>query len=372
MKEPLPLFLGVFSVMALSNAIVPVLASFGSGAFAQGTIYSSYFLGAFLFVLPSGFLSDRVGELPLVRTGLGLTLVSGILLMTTTAPLLLIIYRLVEGVGAGLFIPSALSILNARADHQTGSGYFMALLNIGLVAGLIGGGLLVEGTGMQFFGIVFFTLLTVIPAVLSLFLHRGIRSQLPGESLQDTGKRLLRVTKDYFWLWMSSIILLGITGALTALYPAFSSLQPGILGITIASMSISTAVTIIDIAHVHVPPIPAIRFAALGMAVSVMFTFISPFAFILVGAMAGIVMIAQLSFLAVAEARQGVAMGLFSTASYGGMTLLPFIAGGLAEISTYFWTFFILALAAASVAVTVGWCRCRTNPVMRDDAPGAT
>jgi MFS family permease len=370
MKEPLPLFLGVFSVMALSNAIVPILASFGDSTFTQGAIYSSYFLGAFLFVLPSGFFSDRMGELPLVRIGLGLTLVSGILLMTTTEPVLLILYRFIEGLGAGLFIPSALSLLNARVDHQTGSGYFMSLLNVGLVAGLIGGGLLVEGTGMPLSGIAFFTLLSVIPAVLSIFLRRGIRPPLPEESVQDTGRRLLRVTKDYFWLWMSSIILLGITGALTALYPSFSGLQPGILGLTIASMSISTAAVIIIIAHARILPIPAIRFAALGMAVAVMLTFVSPFGFILVGAMAGIVMIAQLTFLAVAEVRQGVAMGLFSTASYGGMTLLPFLAGGLADVVSFFWVFVILALTAVFTAATIGRCGCRSGQVIPDKVAG--
>jgi MFS family permease len=361
MKEPLPLFLGVFSVMALSNAIVPILASFGDSTIAQGGIYASYFLGAFLLVLPSGFLADRIGELPLVRAGLLLTVVSGVLLMTTSVPALLISFRFIEGIGAGLFIPSALSILNARPDHETGSGYFMALLNIGLVAGLIGGGLLAEWTEIPFFGIVFFTVLSLVPAALSMFLHRGIRPPLPEESVRETGERLLRVTRDYFWLWISTVVLLGITGALTALYPEFSDLSPGILGLTIASMSISTAVMILIISHVHIPPIPAIRIAALGMAVAVMLTFLTPFSFILVGALAGIVMIAQLSFLAFAETRQGVVMGLFSTASYGGMTLLPFVAGTLAEITSFFWAFLIIALFAVFVAATIGGCRCRSQ-----------
>jgi MFS family permease len=367
MKEPLPLFLGVFSVMALSNAIVPILASFGNSTIAQGAIYASYFLGAFLLVLPSGFLSDRIGELPLIRAGLLLTLLSGILLITTTAPFPLIAFRFIEGIGAGMFIPSALSILNARPDHETGSGYFMALLNIGLVAGLIGGGLLVDWTGMQPSGIIFFTVLSFVPAVLTVFLHQGVRLLLPEESVRETGDRLLRVTRDYFWLWISTVVLLGITGALTVLYPEFSDLSPGILGLTIASMSISTAGTILIISHLHVSPIPAIRIAALGMAVAVMLTFLSPFSFILVGALAGIVMIAQLSFLAAAEIRQGVVMGLFSTASYGGMTILPFVAGALAEITSFFWAFLVIAFSAVFVAATIGQCRCRLRQGISDD-----
>jgi MFS family permease len=90
-----------------------------------------------------------------------------------------------------------------------------------------------------------------------------------------------------------------------------------------------------------------------------MLTFLSPFAFILIGALAGIVMIAQLAFLATAEVRQGLAMGLFSAASYGGMTLLPFIAGTVAEISSFFWAFLIVALSAVIVVFSIGRCRCR-------------
>jgi hypothetical protein len=54
---------------------------------------------------------------------------------------------LIEGIGAGMFVPAALSLINARPDHETSSGYFMALLNVGLVAGLIGSGWLIQVTG---------------------------------------------------------------------------------------------------------------------------------------------------------------------------------------------------------------------------------
>jgi MFS family permease len=92
-----------------------------------------------------------------------------------------------------------------------------------------------------------------------------------------------------------------------------------------------------------------------------MLTLISPVSFILVGVVAGAVMIAELSFLAMAEERQGVVMGLFSTASYGGMSLLPFVAGTLAELTSFFWAFLVVALSAVFVALTVGRCGCRVN-----------
>ena len=361
MRTRFPLFLGIFIIMALSNAIVPDLASFGDSTIAQGTIYSAYFLGAFLLVLPSGLLSDRIGELPLVKTGLWITVLSGVLLFSSTSILWIVLFRFIEGIGAGLFVPAALSLINARPDHETSSGYFMALLNIGLVAGLIGSGWLVEATGMQAAGIAVFTLIGVIPAVAGMFMQSGAgeRRQSPDEPVRATGQRLLHVTREYFWLWVSTIVLLGITGALTALYPEFSDLSPGALGLTIAAMSTATAIAVIIVAHAHLPPIPTIKGASLAMAAAVLCVFVSPVFFILVGAIAGVVMIAQLAYLAESETRQGVVMGLFNAASYGGMTFLPVLAGFIAEITTFFIAFCILALCAVGVAFTIGRCRCR-------------
>lgn len=363
MRDRLPLFLGIFVVMALSNAIVPVLPAFGEGTINHGAIYSAYFLGAFLLVLPAGFLSDRIGELPLIRAGLLLTVISGFLLLVSPTLPLVIASRLIEGVGAGLFVASALSLINARTDHETSSGYFMALLNVGLVAGLIGGGWLVELTGDRFSGILLFSVLALIPAAGSILMRSGggAATAFPPEQVRDTGRRLIRVTRDYFWLWISTIVILGATGALTVLYPEFSDLEPGMLGLIIAAMSLSTAVAVVIAAHAHLPPVQTIRVASLFMAVAVLCVYVTPVGFIFVGALAGVVMIGQLNFLAMAEARQGVLMGLFNTASYGGMTLIPFVAGYVAAVSTFFVAFVLVSLSAVFVAATIGRCGCRIS-----------
>ena len=359
MRTRISLCLGVFSVMALSNAIVPILAGFGDSTISQGAIYSAYFFGAFLLVLPAGFLADRIGEIPLIRAGLILTLVSGLLIIAFPSTLLLILFRLIEGVGAGLFVPSALSLINARPDHEAGSGYFMAMLNVGLVAGLIGGGWLVEASAMTMAGILLFTVVTAVPTLAGVFLRPGPVRDLPPESVSGTLQRLVRVTREYFWLWLSTVVILGTTGALTVLYPEFTDLPPGILGFTIAAMSLSTAVAVVIVSRIHLSPIPAIRAASLGMAVAVMLVFLSPASFILVGALAGVVMIAQLAFLATSETRQGVVMGLFNAASYGGMSFMPFIAGFVAEVSSFFTAFLLVACSGVFVAATIGRCRCR-------------
>ncbi len=81
MKNHIPPILGVFAVMALSNAIVPVLPAFGEGAALQGIIFSAYFFGALVTVFPAGLASDRIGSALLIKTGLAITVISGIVIL---------------------------------------------------------------------------------------------------------------------------------------------------------------------------------------------------------------------------------------------------------------------------------------------------
>jgi hypothetical protein len=52
-------------------------------------------------------------------------------------------------------------------------------------------------------------------------------------------------------------------------------------------------------------------------------------------------------------------MGLWSTAGYAGMTMLPIIIGIVAELTTFFLAFVLTAFLAVTVALTIGRCRCR-------------
>ena len=388
MKSRISVFLGVFTVMALSNAIVPVLPGLAEGTVAQSAVYSAYFLGALLLVLPAGIFADRIGELPLIRAGLLLTTLSGLFLLASGSSYLLLFSRLAEGFGAGLFVAAGLAYLNARPDNARGSGYFLAMLNVGLVVGLIGTGWIVEATGDRYAGVMLFTAISLVPLLASIFMrpdHEPVRSvqtdtgrlvegsdtreefvpeTRPGtETFTEIFSRAGRVIRLYFWLWVSAVVMIGITGALTAIYPQFSGLPPAIIGLQIAAMNISTAVAVILVPRANLHPVTAIRAAAILMAGAVLLTFFTPWGFIPVGFLAGVVMIGQLAFLARVEPRQGAVMGLFNVASYGGMTLLPFIAGVVAQEVSFFAAFATSIFFALFIAATIGRCGCRDQQV---------
>lgn len=362
MRARLLLFSGIFSVMALSNAIVPILPRYAAGSAVQGAVYSAYFLGAFATTLPGGILSDRYGRIPLIRSGLAVTVASGLLLYILTDPLLVIAARLLEGAGAGFLVAASMSWVNSLADHERMSGWFMAFLNGGLVVGLVAAGWLAAVLPDPAGGILFFSGLTAIPAAVSFFIHEPPA----GTSRRDHAGALVPMIKDYRWLWYSTIILIGSTGVVTSLYPKFSGYSPESVGLWISLMSIATILAVLAASRLSLPPVRAIRWSAALMVIAVMVSFYSPLGFVIIGVLAGIVMIAQMSYLSEAEDRQGIAMGLFSTTSYLGMAILPFLAGIIADSTGFFYAFCATALFSVTVFLTIGRCTCPDKSAVRN------
>lgn len=346
MRERLPIYLGIFGVMALSNAIVPILPSFAMGAALQSSVYAAYFLGAFLTVIPAGLLSDRVGRIPVIRAGLILTVASGFMILAVRDPYFVLVARSVEGIGAGLFVASAMSWMNTRPDHEHVSGDFMASLNLGLVTGLLGAGWLAGFLADERGGILAFTILSIIPAALVFY----ARDTAPGIPVIRKGSGV----GPAVWVYLSAVILVGATGAVTAIYPAYTGGMPSFLGVSIASMNLSTVITVFVASRLHLRPIPTIRAAAILLAAAVLAILYTPAGFALVGALLGFIMIAQLSFLAESGLPQGAVMGSYNAASYLGMTLLPFVSGVVAERGGFLPAFALVACLAGSMALVIG------------------
>jgi len=335
--------------MALSNAIVPVLPVFADKSSLIGAIYSSYFLGAFISTLPAGMLSDRYSRLPVILAGLVITCISGLALASFTGLILMIIARFVEGIGAGLFIAAGMSYVNSEPDHEKLSGWFLALMNAGFVFGLLSAGWLSDTFHAPSAGILLFAVLTFFPAGACLF---GKEAPAPLKPRDTFG--LFSCIQKYRGIWYSSIVLTGVTGVVTSLYPKFSGASPTVLGLWIGGMNIATIIAVIFVSRLRFDGIRIIQISALLMAAGIIVTFYTPVGFIFLGAMAGFVMIAQMFFLSRCTDHQGTAMGLFSTTGYLGMSVLPLLTGLIADSSGFFFAFGSAAFCAATVAIIVG------------------
>lgn len=355
MKRRLALCGGIFLLMALSNAVVPVLDVLADGPALQGLVFSAYFFGAMLTVLPAGIAADRYNRSRLIRVGLGGSLVTGLVIAAAPSVSVIIVARFVEGVATGIFVSAGLAHVNSRSDNGRSSGEFMASLNAGLLAGLVITGFLGERTGLRSAGVLTFTALAILPFVLSFFLR--------DESASSSGQpinRLIPMLGQYRWLFYASVIMFGVGGAITGLYPEFSSVDPGWLGVLIALQNMATIGAVWIVSRMTFEPIPLIRACAGLMALAVGVSFFTPFGFALIGAAGGAVQLATLVFLSRTGEPAGLSAGLFSTASYAGMAVLPPLASAGTNWVGYPPVFIGLFLFAISVAVTIRRCtRCK-------------
>jgi hypothetical protein len=141
------------------------------------------------------------------------------------------------------------------------------------------------------------------------------------------------------------------------------------LSVQIGTMNAATVLTSIIAPRLVLEPVATIRISALAMGAAVIGCFFTPsigfFAvlagFAVIGGVAGFAINAQLTFLAETGFQQGGVMGLFNTSTYAGLTLLPFTAGVIAQASGFFAAFATMAAITALMAVTIGWCSCRTR-----------
>lgn len=344
----------VFVLMALSNAVVPVLDAFAEDASLQGLIFSGYFFGAMLTVLPAGLASERYGRLRLMRLGIAGTCVAGAAIVLLSSGPAVAVARVAEGVATGLFVSASLAYVNSRRDHGRLSGLYMASLNGGLLIGLIATGALVQASGLRTAGVIVFTVL----AIGSFALVRG-RDAVGGTGMVNPLPRLAPVLRRYRWLFYATVVIFGAGGAVTGMYPGFSSADPGLLGVQIALQNIATIVAILVVSRLATNPVRTIRASALVMAAAVGFSFFSPIGFAAIGAAGGAVQISQLAFLAKTGEPQGVVVGVFNTASYAGMAVLPVVAAIVARSFGYAVAFGVVVLVSISVALTIERCtRC--------------
>ncbi len=349
----LTLYLGAFSTMALSNAVVPILPGITADVSAQGLLYAAYFLGAFLTVLPAGRLSDKTGRTPLIRIGLAGTFIVSVLLYLVYPDLWLsVLLRGLEGIFTGIFGAAALACVNSEPDHLRLSGIYIALLNIGMVAGLIITGFL---TSLHpYAGILLFGLLTGAAALLSLRFHDA-RFTPASLSLQ----KIIQVSAYHFWLWLGILLFTGATGIIISTYPALSGYSAGITGLLTAFMSLATAAAVFLASRCTFNnPLAILRLAAVCLALTVPLVIYSPLGLILAGAVYGLINAAAMDYIATTTQPQGVMNGLFLLTQYGGMSLMPVIAGFLIPSLGYLPVFLLTGLAIVIGGLTIVRCPC--------------
>jgi MFS family permease len=146
-REAYLLFCGLFLSVASNNLITPLLPAIRSGLGVSlasiGTFVSAYGMARLIVDLPSGALVSKVGPRSIAVTGVGLNCVASVVAAFAPNFGVLLVARIVGGVGAGLLATVILSALSDVAPPEI-RGRVMSLYqvanNLGIaIYPLIGG-----------------------------------------------------------------------------------------------------------------------------------------------------------------------------------------------------------------------------------------
>jgi MFS family permease len=376
-SKKLLLYISVFAIQRLSNALIPILPELAgksnSNPAVSSLLYSGYFIVALLTLLPFGILADRIGKLKIAGLGITLTVISGIFISFSENLWVLGISRFVEGLGCGAFFPAAYSILAEWKDSQKSMGEFNFLLNAGLASGVFFSGLLAE------FGIKtainIFTLLAGFSFALLLRETRGLiswdssgrkkkitatlnRREVAGKKTEaemsfEPERYLEKIGKSFFengfWkLWGISVILYGATGLLTSNYADYSAsfLTKPELGLAISASYIAAMLSSLAAGRTRINNKNIIRVGIILATAGILFSLKAPLlAFFLIGAGGGTAVIGLVASVSRISS-SGISMGLFNTGIYAGLGLIPVLGslfiGPLGYESVFLGSAFVL------------------------------
>ncbi|MCQ1537151.1 MFS transporter [Methanosarcina sp. KYL-1] len=346
--DRLLIYSAVFAIMGLSNSVIPILPELAAqdngafGALASSLLFSGYFLGALVTMLPFGILADRFGNLRFIGLGILLTAGSGLALLLSGNLLVLLASRFVEGAACGAFFPAAFATLSKFRDPGRRMGEFTFLFNAGLAAGALFSGLL-AGTNLK--GAIFiFTVMTFLLIFPLLSRHRElVGSGSQGKTVKGNEpdslaeifrhasggvERLLRGRNSR--VWILSTLLNGAVGVMIAYYPDYSAglLTKAQLGSSIASLYVCAMITSLGVGRFAIGEWSMIRigiaFSALGTLLAIDYPLLG---FSSLGGGSGIAIVGFALAVARMDADRGLAMGLFNTSIYAGLSLTPIVAG---------------------------------------------
>lgn len=353
------LYTAVLVIMGLSDAAIPILPELSDNlVVANGTasslIFSSYFIGALLTMIPFGVLADTYGNRLFIIIGALLTLVSGGVIILSDNIWIIIIARFVEGAGCGAFFPAAFAMLSHSHKRRQYIGEFNFLLNFGLAAGMILAGILAV-TGIKN-GLILFEGLMVPVFMISIMvlLNNG-----PGDT--SSGKNevvsvILRSGKvfshfEYFQVWLLSFILFGSSGVLIALYPDFSIglLEKGALGMYLASIYLGAMVTSLLGGRLLVRMDTLVRAGMVVTGIGALAAVVHPLGLTLMGAGSGLGLVGLVTGVSYLDIEKGLAMGIFNTCTYAGLALVPLASGFLLSLLGYNGVFILNGIVLVSM-----------------------
>ncbi|WP_042356407.1 MDR family MFS transporter [Bacillus rubiinfantis] len=223
----LAMFMGAIEATIVSTAMPAIVADLGGFAL-YSWVFSAYLLMNSVTVLIYGKLSDLFGRKPILTFGIIVFLAGSILCGLAESMQMLIIFRLIQGFGAGAVMPIATTIVGdiytpeERAKIQ---GYLSSVWGISAVTGPAIGGLLVQYASWKYVFWMNIPLGILSLVGLWLFLHENLVKKK--HQIDYSGAVLLTISISTImlllveggsrWTWSSWQVLSLLSAAIVSL-----------------------------------------------------------------------------------------------------------------------------------------------------------
>lgn len=175
------MFLAALEATVIATAMPTVIATLG-GMSHYSWVFSAYLLSSTVTVPLWGKLSDLYGRRALYQIGVLIFLVGSTLSGVATSMTQLIIYRTIQGIGAGALVPLGMTIvgeiytLRERARMQ---GLFSGVWGVASVAGPLVGGFLTEQLSWRWVFFINIPFGIASAVIIGVGLKRGDRHEKP-------------------------------------------------------------------------------------------------------------------------------------------------------------------------------------------------
>ena len=236
----LAMFMGAIEATIVSTAMPAIVADLG-GFTLYSWVFSAYLLMNSITVLIYGKLSDLFGRKPILTFGIIIFLLGSILCGFATSMKTLIIFRLIQGFGAGAVMPIATTIVGdiyTAEERAKIQGYLSSVWGISAITGPAVGGLLVQYVSWHYVFWINIPLGILSLVGLWMYLHENVEKKK--HDIDYFGAVLLTITISSLmfvlveagshWAWGSwqivSLLVLSVLALIAFVFQESRAIEP--------------------------------------------------------------------------------------------------------------------------------------------------
>ena len=185
-------FIGPFMISSVNVALPAIQADLGMDAVQLSWIATAYLLAMAVVLVPAGKFADIHGRKKVFATGLAVYTFGAVAAAFVNSAALLIVTRVLQGIGAALFVTTSMAILTSiYPPNRRGRvlGIYVAAVYVGLSVGPFVGGMLTQYLGWRSIFLIMLPL-GLFALAMTFFFLKGEWLGEPGQKL-DLGGCLL-------------------------------------------------------------------------------------------------------------------------------------------------------------------------------------